>query len=99
MWLNFVLISSTIPLLPFNPPFFDPWYVPLFSSSTLISLKLKWFALLVALRVGKESRFPLFIHTLYLAGYNCIRCLKEPDASPRLDYSDVAVSGIRVIRV
>ena len=48
--------------------------------------------------MGKEGRFPLFIHTLYLAGYNRIPFLKETDASPRLDYSDVAVSGRMFIK-
>ena len=43
--------------------------------------------------MGKEGWLPLFIHTLYLEGYNSIPCLKEADASSRLDYSDVPVSG------
>lgn len=48
--------------------------------------------------MGKEGRSPLFIHTVYLAGYNGIPCLKEADASPRLDYSDVPVSGSMFIK-
>lgn len=48
--------------------------------------------------MGKEGRLPLFIHTLYLAGYNSMPCLKEADASPRLDYSDVPVSGSMFIK-
>jgi hypothetical protein len=48
--------------------------------------------------VGKEGRPPLFIYTLYLAGYNSIPRLKEADARPRLDYSDVAVSGSMFIK-
>jgi hypothetical protein len=48
--------------------------------------------------VAKEGSFPLFIHTLYLAGYNCIPCSKEDDARPRLDYSEVAVSGSMFIK-
>jgi len=48
--------------------------------------------------VGIEGRFPLFIHTLYLAGYNSVPCLKENDASPHLDYSDVAMSGSMFVK-
>ena len=46
--------------------------------------------------MGKEGRLSLFIYTPYLAGYNSIPCLKEADASPRLDY--VAVSGSMFIK-